>query len=247
MAHRGRAILVRQGDTTEDGVLPDDSEIVIGPDGLGRPKWAVRSPSMQDFYDRVWGEPVSDDDGVFRMLSLLILQAGLFWGSILGRAEEMDLLLFHFSPHRIATLSEEDAESVLEAPGMLRNPRKLKAIIGNARAYLEMTTPPTHSPDGPMTGLAELVWSFQPETTPVPHAQSEVPLESAESVALAKALKARGFTFVGPRICYSLMQCIGVVDTNLVGTHRRGVTGLWSKDGARLYTSGPEETPEKGG
>lgn len=247
MAYQGRAVLVPQGPSEEAGEHADDSEVVIGADGLGRPKWAVRTPSMQIFYDEVWSGPVRDDQGVFRLLSLLILQAGLFWGSILGRAEELDSVLSDFSPHKLAGLSDDEVQSILEVPKMLRNPRKLKAIVSNARAYLEMTAPSMQSPDGSPTGLAELVWSFQPETTPVPHTQSEVPLESAESVALAKALKARGFTFVGPRICYSLMQCIGVVDTNLVGTHRRGVTGLWSKDGQRLYASGPEATPENGG
>jgi DNA-3-methyladenine glycosylase I len=77
-------------------------------------------------------------------------------------------------------------------------------------------------------GLAELVWSFRPERTPEPATYAEVPTTSPESVALSKALRARGFTFVGPTTMFALMEAVGIVDTHLVTSHRRGSSGVWA-------------------
>jgi DNA-3-methyladenine glycosylase I len=207
-------------------------DVVVGADELARPRWAARNAAMMRYYDNEWGVPVWQDKQVFRILSLLILQAGLFWGSALARAEELANLLGGFDPVTLAQFSDEDVEALLANPQMIRNGRKVRAIVHNART-LESSNP----------GLAKLVWSFQPETTPRPQALEEVPVESPQSSALARELKSLGFIYVGPRICYSLFQCIGVVDTNLVGTHRRGASGLWAEDGARLAARTPVDVP----
>ena len=84
-------------------------------------------------------------------------------------------------------------------------------------------------------GLAPFVWSFQPAETPTPRTFDEVPTKSAESLALSKALRARGFSFVGPTTMYALMEAVGIVDTHLLGSHRRGASGLWRPDGRPVH------------
>ncbi len=103
--------------------------------------------------------------------------------------------------------------------GIVRNRRKIEATVVNARATVALRA------DG---GLVDLVWSFRPERTPAPAAHDEVPTTSPESVALSKALRAGGFTFVGPTTMFALMEAVGIVDTHLVGSHRRGSSGVWT-------------------
>ena len=102
--------------------------------------------------------------------------------------------------------------------GIVRNRRKVDATITNARATVALRE------DG---GLVDLVWSFRPETTPTPTSYAEVPSTSEESKALSKELKRRGFVFVGPTTMFALMEAVGIVDTHLVDSHRRGSSGVW--------------------
>lgn len=198
-------------------------ELVEGEDGLIRPGWAYRSKTLMDYYDTEWGVPIVEDDKMFRLLSLLILQAGLTWGTTLGNAEVLDEAFEEFDPLIVAGFTEQDAQRLLGDERLIRNKRKVHAVMSNAKVMASL--------EGGVS-LAELVWAHRPERTPVPYASAEVPLESEESVALARAMRRLGFTFVGPRTCYSLMQGAGVVDTNLVGAHRRGCSGLWNEDGS---------------
>ncbi len=232
----GSAVLGRIDQGEISASQSRQSDVVVGEDGLVRPRWAMRTEAMTRYYDDEWGVPKWEDAQVFRILSLLILQAGLFWGSTLGRADELADLMCGLDPVEVARLSGAEVDALVVNPQMIRNGRKLRAIVNNAQVLQDWDV-----------GLAELVWSFQPTDTPRPMNQDEVPLESPESAALARALKARGFVFVGPRICYSLFQCIGVVDTNLVGTHRRGTSGLWASDGTRLADRAPVDVPAPAG
>ncbi|MPN49850.1 DNA-3-methyladenine glycosylase 1 [bioreactor metagenome] len=108
---------------------------------------------------------------------------------------------------------------LLADPGIIRNRRKIEATITNARATVALRE---HG------GLVGLVWSFRPATTPAPRTLAETPTRSAESEALAKALRRAGFVFVGPTTMYALLESVGVLDTHLVGSHRRGSSGVWS-------------------
>jgi len=110
-------------------------------------------------------------------------------------------------------------ERLMADPGIVRNRRKVEATIVNARATVALRA------EG---GLVALVWSFQPAATPAPRRLSEVPTSSPESVALSRELKRRGFAFVGPTTMFALMEAIGMVDTHLVGSHRRGSSGVWT-------------------
>lgn len=202
------------------------AELVVGDDGLARPRWATRSPALKRYYDAEWGIPVTDDQEMFRLLSLLILQAGMMWGSSLGKAEALDEVFKGFSPAVLARFTADEEAAILRDPRVIRNGRKIRAIISNAKVVEALAGE---------VSLASLVWNHRPSSTPRPRHISEIAPESAESAALAKELRALGFTFVGPRICYSLMQSAGVVDTNLLGAHRRGCSGLWNEDGTPAY------------
>lgn len=198
------------------------AELVVGEDGLARPRWATRSPALRHYYDTEWGVAVTDDQQMFRLLSLLILQAGMMWGSSLAKADVLDEVFEGFSPAVLARFSADEEAAVLRDSRVIRNARKIRAIIANAKAFNAL--------EGEVS-LANLVWAHRPTSTPRPRDSSEIPSESKESAALAKELRGLGFTFVGPRICYSLMQSAGVVDTHLLNAHRRGCSGLWNEDG----------------
>ena len=119
----------------------------------------------------------------------------------------------------MAAFTHDDVERLLLDPGIVRNRLKIRAAITNAQATIALR------PDG---GLVDFVWSFQPATTPMPKTLGEVGTTSPESVALSKALRKRGFVFVGPTTMYALMEAIGMIDTHLVDSHRRGSSGIWS-------------------
>jgi DNA-3-methyladenine glycosylase I len=107
----------------------------------------------------------------------------------------------------------------MQDASIVRNRAKIRAVITNAHAAIALRA------DG---GLSDFVWSFQPLSTPAPQHTGEVPTTSEESLALSKALRKRGFAFVGPTTMFALMEAIGMIDTHLVDSHRRGSSGLWS-------------------
>lgn len=196
--------------------LPD---LVIGDDGLARPRWAAVDPLLRDYYDTEWGMPVRDERGLFERLSLEAFQSGLSWVTILRKREAFRAAFAGFDPDAVAAFDEHDVARLMTDSGIVRNHSKVEATIANARATVALRA------DG---GLGDLVWSFRPHETPRPRTFAEVPTTSPESVALAKELKRRGFAFVGPTTCFALMEAVGLVDTHLVGSHRRGSSGVWS-------------------
>lgn len=193
--------------------------LVIGDDGLARPVWAANDPLLREYYDTEWGMPVRDERGLFERLSLEAFQSGLSWATILRKRPAFRAAFDGFDPDRVADYGEGDVERLLGDPGIVRNRRKIEATVVNARATLDLRA------DG---GLAELVWSFRPEETPAPSTYAEVPTTSPESVALSRELKRRGFTFVGPTTMFALMEAVGIVDTHLLDSHRRGSSGVWA-------------------
>ncbi|QLQ17169.1 MAG: DNA-3-methyladenine glycosylase I [Micropruina sp.] len=194
--------------------------MVVGEDGLTRPTWAATDPLLRAYYDTEWGMPVRDERGVFERLSLEGFQAGLSWATILRKRENFRAAFAGFDPEAVAAFTDADRERLLKDAGIVRNRAKIDAAISNARATLALRE---------TGGLAELVWSFRPVRTPEPVTYADVPSVSAESKALSKALKTRGFAFVGPTTMFALMEAIGIVDTHLVGSHRRGSSGVWPR------------------
>jgi DNA-3-methyladenine glycosylase I len=191
---------------------------VVGDDGLARPAWAATDPLLRDYYDTEWGMPVRDERGLFERISLEAFQSGLSWATILRKRPAFRRAFDEFDPEAVAAYDEGDVDRLMTDAGIVRNRRKILATIGNARATVSLRD------EG---GLVELVWSFRPATTPAPASYAEVPTRSAESEALSKALRGKGFTFVGPTTMYALMEAVGIVDTHLMDSHRRGSSGVW--------------------
>ena len=200
---------------------PDNPGLVVGDDGLARPAWATSDPLLREYYDTEWGMPVRDERGVFERLSLEAFQSGLSWATILRKRPAFRQAFVDFDPKAVAGFGEADVDRLLGDATIVRNRAKILATITNARATVRLRD----TVDG---GLAGLVWSYRPESTPRPHRFADIPTQSEQSVALAGDLKRRGFRFVGPTTMYALMEAIGIIDTHLVGSHRRGSSGVWS-------------------
>ncbi len=191
---------------------------VVGEDGLARPTWAASDPLMQAYYDTEWGMPVRDERGMFERLSLEAFQSGLSWATILRKRPAFRAAFDDFDPDAVAAYDDGDVDRLMGDAGIVRNLRKVRATITNAAATVALRD------EG---GLVDLVWSFRPATTPAPASYAEVPTQSQESLALSKALRRKGFTFVGPTTMYALMEAVGIVDTHLLDSHRRGSSGVW--------------------
>lgn len=187
-----------------------------------RTPWGDSDDLMREYYDTEWGMPVRDERGLFERLSLEAFQSGLSWVTILRKRESFRAAFAGFDPEVVAGFGDEDVARLLEDAGIIRNRAKIEATIRNAAATLSLRA------EG---GLPALIWSFRPDRTPVPRTVAEVPTTSEESRAMAKELKRRGFSFVGPTTAFALMEAIGLVDTHLVDSHRRGSSGLWREDG----------------
>ncbi|MFB2583542.1 DNA-3-methyladenine glycosylase I [Herbiconiux liukaitaii] len=195
---------------------------VIGEDGLARPAWAAVDPLLREYYDTEWGMPVQDEQGLFERISLECFQSGLSWATILRKRPAFRAAFDGFDPDAVARYGGADIDRLLGDTGIVRNRAKIVATIGNARATVALRDDP--AVEG---GLVGLVWSFRPEVTPEPVSHADIPTSSPASAALAAALRAKGFRFVGPTTMFALMEAVGIVDTHLVGSHRRSSSGVW--------------------
>jgi len=175
-------------------------------DGLvdGRCWWGSSTPEYARYHDEEWGRPVRDDRGLFERMSLEAFQSGLSWLTILRKRENFRAAFAGFEIERVAAFGDDDVARLMADAGIVRNRAKVDATIANARAALEVP-------------LAELLWSFAPEPRPRPRSRADVPAVTPESTAMAKALKKRGFRFVGPTTAYALMQATGMVDDHIEG------------------------------
>ncbi|MGA1838711.1 DNA-3-methyladenine glycosylase I [Herbiconiux sp. 11R-BC] len=194
--------------------------VVRGADGLARPLWASVDPLLTAYYDTEWGMPVRDEQGLFERVSLEAFQSGLSWATILRKRPAFRLAFDDFDPDAVAGYGDTEIERLLGDAGIIRNRAKIVATIGNARATVRLR----EEVEG---GLPGLIWSFRPEVTPRPVSFADIPTSSPESVALAAALRGHGFRFVGPTTMYALMEAVGIVDTHLLDSHRRGSSGVW--------------------
>lgn len=195
------------------------ADLVVGDDGLARPTWASHDALLRDYYDTEWGMPVRDERGLYERLSLEAFQSGLSWRTILAKRPAFRAAFADFDPDVVAAFDDDDVARLMADVGIVRNRRKVDATIGNARATIALRD---------AGGLPAFLWGFQPAATPAPRSYAEVPTSSPESIALAKALRKAGFAHVGPTTMYALMEAVGMVDTHLVGSHRRGSSGVWA-------------------
>ena len=179
-----------------------------------RCEWSGTDPLYVAYHDAEWGVPVYDDRHLFEMLTLEGAQAGLSWLTILRKREAYRAAFESFDAERIAAYSERDLARLLADPGIVRNRLKINAAIKNARAFLEIQRE--------FGSFDAYLWQFvggKPKLNKW-KTLKEIPARTAESDALSKGLKKRGFSFVGSTICYALMQAVGMVNDHVVGCFR---------------------------
>ncbi len=171
--------------------------------------WATSDPLSIAYHDDEWGVPCYDDAELFERLILEGFQAGLSWITILRKRENFAAAFANWDAEKIAHFGEADMSRLLADSGIIRNRLKIRGAIQNAQAFRAIRT-------GGET-FADVVWAFVGGSPIVhrPATLAEVPVFTAEAVAMSKALKKRGFTFVGPTICYAFMQSVGMVDDHL--------------------------------
>ncbi|MGG7449075.1 DNA-3-methyladenine glycosylase I [Kosakonia oryzendophytica] len=173
--------------------------------------WVTQDPLYLAYHDREWGVAEKDGKKLFEMICLEGQQAGLSWITVLKKRENYRNAFHQFDPERVAAMTAEDVETLLQNAGIIRHRGKIEAIIGNARAYLSMAQ------NG--ESFSDFVWGFVDHTPQITNAAalSEIPTSTPASDALSKALKKRGFKFVGTTICYSFMQACGLVNDHITG------------------------------
>ena len=186
--------------------------------------WASVDPLLKHYYDTEWGMPVRDERGLFERVSLEAFQSGLSWATILRKRPAFRLAFDDFDPEAVAAYTETDVARLLSDADIIRNRAKILATIANARATVALRSDPEVT-----GGLVGLIWSFQPTRTPEPRVFADIPTTSPESTALAAALRSKGFRFVGPTTMHALMEAAGLIDTHLMGSHRRGSSGVWPR------------------
>ena len=171
--------------------------------------WVSQDPLYIEYHDTEWGVPQRDNQKLFEMICLEGQQAGLSWITVLKKRENYRRAFHHFDPAKVAAMTEEDVERLVLDAGIIRHRGKIQAIIGNARAFLAM--------EASGESFNDFVWSFVDNTPVVTKAATlgEIATSTPASDALSKALKKRGFKFVGTTICYSFMQACGLVNDHV--------------------------------
>lgn len=170
-----------------------------------RCSWAQTAPELyQEYHDREWGQPLRGRVALFERMSLEAFQSGLSWFVILRKRENFRAAFSGFDVETVARYTDEDAARLMADTGIVRNRAKIEATIANARAVMDLDV-----------DLSDLLWSFAPDPRPRPATFADVPAVTAESTAMAKELKRRGFRFVGPTTAYALMQATGMVDDHI--------------------------------
>ncbi|MBB4929868.1 DNA-3-methyladenine glycosylase I [Lipingzhangella halophila] len=190
--------------------MSDDGTAQPGSDGLRRCHWALATVDELHYHDTEWGVAVRDDQAMFERIALEGFQAGLSWLTVLRKRPALREVFHGFDPVAVARFGPGDVERLMGDSRLIRSRPKIEAVVTNARAALDLPG-----------GLARMVWDYTPEPRPSrPRTVSEVPATTPESAALAKALKRRGFRFVGPTTAYAAIQATGVVDDHLVDCFR---------------------------
>jgi DNA-3-methyladenine glycosylase I len=166
------------------------------------------------YHDDEWGVPVHDDVRLFEMLVLEGAQAGLSWSTILNKREGYRKAFSRFDPAKVALFDKRKVERLLQNPAIVRNRAKVESTVANAKAVRKV-----QDEEG---SLDTLLWSFVDGRPKVNRFRKlgEIPAETAESKAMSKELKRRGFRFVGPTVCYAFMQACGLVNDHVASCFR---------------------------
>ncbi|MDF7665008.1 DNA-3-methyladenine glycosylase I [Bifidobacterium sp. ESL0745] len=162
------------------------------------------------YHDTEWGTPCYDSQALFERLALEALQAGLSWSTIINKRKAIDEAFHDFDIERVAQMDSEIPQ-LMQNKAIIRNRRKIEAIIYNAQVVLDLNMP-----------FADYIWSFAPDGPRInrPKSHAEVPAVTDESIAMSKAMKKTGFRFVGPTTMYAYMQSMGIVNDHAIGCFR---------------------------
>lgn len=187
-------------------ITPTRSPTQTAEDGQPRCCWCLGTPGYVHYHDHEWGFPVGSDQRLFEKLCLEGFQSGLSWLTILNKRENFRAAFAGFDFHRVAQFDEADVERLLQDAGIVRHRGKIEAVINNAQRAIEMV-----EAEG---SLAAFFWRYQPALL---SSGAEIQAQTAESQALSKELKKRGWKFVGPTTMYALMQAMGLVNDHAPG------------------------------
>ena len=182
---------------------------------LARCPWADSDPLLARYHDEEWGVPVHDDARLFELLTLEGAQAGLSWLTVLRKREGYRRAFHGFDPARVSRMTEAACARLMEEPAIVRNRAKIASTVDNAKAFLAVARE--------LGSFDAFLWSFV-DGAPVQHrftTMKQLPPKDELAERLSKALKKRGFRFVGPTIVYAFLQAVGVVNDHLVGCPRR--------------------------
>ena len=193
--------------------IAPESGLALGADGRPRCFWATSHADYGAYHDEEWGVPVADDRILFEKLCLEGFQSGLSWLTILRKRENFRDAFENFDLEKVAGFSRSDVERLLRNPGIVRHRGKIEATVNNARRALELASE--------CGSLASFFWQWEPDKASRPDRIDRQTLltltASRESTAMAKALKKRGWRFVGPTTAYAFMQAMGLVNDHLGG------------------------------
>jgi len=186
----------------------------VSTDKLSRCPWPGDDPLYVKYHDEEWGVPVYDDRLLFAKLILDGAQAGLSWITILRKRENYWQAFDNFEPAKIALYDDKKFAELMDNPGIVRNRQKINAAIKNAQAYLKI--------NAELGSFSDYLWEFVGGKPIVNSWRSleQIPAKTSESEAMSKALKQRGFSFVGPTICYAFMQAVGMVNDHVMDCFR---------------------------
>lgn len=190
------------------------SDLFITPDGEKRCSWSSTAPEFIEYHDNEWGFPVGDDRQLFEKICLECFQCGLSWRTILAKRESFRRAFQYFDIDKVALYTEDDVTLLLENKSIIRHRGKIEAVVNNAKCAQRLI-----KEEG---SLAAFFWRYEPIEDPMRLPQSVT--TSDESIALSKALKKKGWKFVGPTTIYAFFQAMGLInDHSLECTRRKSI------------------------
>lgn len=187
------------------------SQTYTAADGKERCHWCSFAPEFPAYHDAEWGFPVGEDQRLFEKLCLEGFQSGLSWRTILAKRENFRQAFHGFDFDRVARFTEKDVERLLQDAGIIRHRGKIEAVINNAQRAKELVKQES--------SFAAFIWSYEPDAKAL--AEPQTASTSAESIALSKELKKRGWKFVGPTTVYAFMQAMGLINDHAKGCFSR--------------------------
>ena len=188
--------------------------------------WCLGDTEYEHYHDTEWGVPQKDDRILFEKISLEGFQAGLSWITILRKRDNFRKSFDNFDIEKVGEYTDQHTEKLLQNAKIVRHRGKIESVINNSKRAKEL--------QNEFGSLAAFFWSFEPKEkitfSETNGSETPIPASTVESLALSKALKSRGWTFVGPTICYSFMQSMGIVNDHVNGCYRKEIiTGLRNK------------------